>query len=156
MATRRQPDAKTHSLRAHGALNPRPDAVHDELFDGAFFDPRDIVQVRYEMLRRVRTDGRSVSAAATRFGVSRPTFYKVLADFGRDGLPGLVPRKRGPKGGHKITAEVLTAIERARAEDGSMDAAALVDVVRARFGRDVHPRTVERALARRKKNSRGR
>ena len=102
----------------------------------------------------VRSTASTPTAKSRGFGVSRPTFYKVLADFGHDGLPGLIPRKRGPKGGHKITEEVLTEIERALAEDGSLAAAALVDMVRERFGREVHPRTVERALARRKKNSR--
>jgi hypothetical protein len=35
--------------------------------------PRDLVQVKYEMLRRVRVDGHSVSQSATGFGLSRPS-----------------------------------------------------------------------------------
>lgn len=151
MTKRRGADDKTRSLREQGALHPRPSDVKDELFDGAFFDPRDVVQVRYEMLRRVNADGREVSEVAAGFGVSRPTFYKAKEDFEREGLPGLIPRKRGPKGGHKLTEEVLVELERRLQKDASLSSAALADLVREQFGREVHPRTVERALERRKK-----
>lgn len=64
-------DAKRNTLAAHGTLNPRPQNVTDELFQsGEFFDPRDLVQVKYEMLRRVRVDGHSVTQAAAAFGFS--------------------------------------------------------------------------------------
>ena len=47
-------DAKLRSLREQGTLNPRPQAVTDDLFTASeFFDPHDLVQVKYEMLRRV-------------------------------------------------------------------------------------------------------
>ena len=99
MAPSKPADPKTTSLRRHGALNPRPQAVRDELFvAGGFFDRRDLVQVRYEMLRRVLIEGRPISETATRFGVSRPTYYAASASFEGEGLCGLLPRKRGPKG----------------------------------------------------------
>ena len=45
-------DTKIDRLRQSGTLNPRPDTVTDALFqDSAFFDPRDLLQVRYEMVR---------------------------------------------------------------------------------------------------------
>jgi hypothetical protein len=70
------PDAKLQTLQQQGTLNPRPEDVRDELFlQNGFFDPRDLVQVKYEMLCRVETDGKSVTEAATRFGFSRPSFY---------------------------------------------------------------------------------
>ena len=55
---RREEDPKVEALRAARTLNPRPEAVGDERFaaDG-FFDARDVVQVKYEMVRRVRVDG---------------------------------------------------------------------------------------------------
>jgi len=73
------PDAKLQTLQQQGTLNPRPKDVSDELFvqDG-FFDPRDLVQVKYEMLRRVQADGKSVTDAAASFGFSRPSFYQAL------------------------------------------------------------------------------
>src|SRR3990170_2691960 len=104
-------DTKSQSLAQDGALNPHPEAVRDPLFAGnPFFDPKDLVQVRYEMVRRHSIDGMSISDVATAFGFSRPTFYKIQSALAADGLVGLVPRLRGPKGGHKISDEVVAFV----------------------------------------------
>ena len=93
------PEDKAVALRRHHALNPRPQAVGDSAFTSgnAFFDPRDLVQVKYEMLRRVKEDGEPVTQAAADFGFSRPSFYQAQAVFESEGLPGLVPQRPGPK-----------------------------------------------------------
>ncbi|MEA3102092.1 helix-turn-helix domain-containing protein [Caballeronia mineralivorans] len=133
-------------------MNPHAQDVQDPAFIGSdFFDSRDLVQVRYEMLRRVRTEGHAIAEVAARFGVSRPTFYKVQSDFDREGLAGLLPDKRGPRGAHKITDEVMRFIEEARAVDERVSPQMLVERIAAQFGLVVHRRTVERALARPKK-----
>src|SRR5215813_12531675 len=94
--------SKHDALRHNGSLNPHPDVVADPLFrTDDFFDSDDLVQVKYEMLRRVRVDKQSVSQSASAFGFSRPTFYQAHEDFQRDGLAGLLPEKRGPRQGHK-------------------------------------------------------
>ena len=144
-------DPKEAALRALGALHPRPQNVADELFErGDFFDARDVVQVKYEMLRRVRVDGGSVSDAASHFGFSRPTYYQVERAFESEGLPGLVPKKRGPKSAHKLTGTVVDHIEKILEKDPSLKAPALTERIAKRFGLAVHPRSVERALARRR------
>jgi len=108
-----KPDTKLLALAESGTVNPHAQDVQDAAFlDSEFFDPRDLVQVRYEMLRRVRTEGQTVVDAASSFGVSRPTFYKAQADFERAGLAGLLPVKRGPHGPHKITDEVMAFTRR--------------------------------------------
>ena len=85
---RRPIDDKTRTLREHGCLNPHPERVRDPRFlDNAFFDPRDLVQVKYEMLRRVREDGESISGSAARFGLSRPTFYPPPVSYTHLTLP---------------------------------------------------------------------
>lgn len=142
-------DSKLQSLRELGTCNPRPQAVTDDLFtDSEFFDPRDLVQVKYEMLRRVEKEGRSITEAATRFGFSRPSFYQAQAAFQAGGLARLVPRKRGPKKAHKLTAEILEFIRETRQEDPSLRTADLVSRIKERFDLAVHPRTIERGLAR--------
>jgi len=147
MTKRVRPDPKLQALRGHGVLHPHADAVTDALFEQLeFFDPRDLLQVKYEMLRRVEAEGHSVSAAASAFGLSRPSFYQARAAWQREGLSGLVPRKRGPRGGHKLTAQVLAFLERERADDASVSPATLAARVEERFGVRVHPRSVERAL----------
>ena len=152
MSSTRKSDPKRAALTESGTANPHPEAVRDPAFvDSDFFDARDLVQVKYEMLRRVRIERQSIAEAAAQFGLSRPTFYKAQADFARAGLVGLLPVKRGPRGAHKITQEVMGFIEQARAEDEGLDAQVLVERIASRFGRRVHRRTVERALVRAKK-----
>jgi len=146
------PDPKLQSLLEQGCFNPRPQSVSDELFTGnEFFDARDMVQVKYEMLRRVEKDGYSISEAAVSYGFSRPTFYQAQAAFVAGGIAGLVPRKRGPRQAHKLTTEVIGFIAQARGEDPSLKTQDLVDRIRELFDLLVHPRTIERALARTQK-----
>jgi transposase len=152
MAPCRRSDPKVDALKQRGALNPAPGAVSDPLFQGNdFFDPRDRVQVKYEMLRRARIDGEAVNDAAGAFGVSRPTFYQTQSAFQNEGLPGLLPKKRGPRGGHKLTQDVIDHIRECLTEDASLDSTELVRRVEERFRLHVHPRSIERALAREKK-----
>src|ERR1700737_476838 len=113
-------DSKLEALREQGTLNPRPDDVTDPLFaNDSFFDPRDLVQVKYEMLRRVQSEGHSVTGAATAFGFSRPSFYQALSALEEGGLAGLVPHKRGPKQAHKLNDEVLVFLVQTRQKEPS-------------------------------------
>src|SRR5713226_4696011 len=147
-------DPKAQALQHQGALHPRPDSVTDDLFvTREFFDPRDLVQVKYEMLRRVQREGHGVSRSAAAFGFSRPTFYQAQAAFQQGGLPALMPQKRGPKDAHKLTAEVLAFVRQAQQEDPSLRPAALTSRIQDRYGITVHPRSIERALARRQKKT---
>jgi transposase len=145
-------DPKLYSLRQQGTLNPRPQAVTDELFaNSEFFDARDLVQVKYEMLRRVQKEDRSISAAAAAFGFSRPSFYQAQSAFEQGGLAGLVPQKRGPKAAHKLTTEIVDFLQQARQQNPSLRTSQLVALVKQRFKLIVHPRTIERGLARSQK-----
>jgi transposase len=143
------PDPKTLALRQQGCFHPHPERITDELFrTREFFDPRDLIQVKYEMLRRVETEGLPVNQSAAAFGFSRPSFYQAQACFQQGGLPALLPRKRGPKQAHKLTADVLAFIREARQKDPSLRLPALVSRVQDHYGIAVHPRSIERALAR--------
>jgi transposase len=140
-------DEKHAALRAVGALNPHADAVADPAFVGhPFFDPHDLVQVKYEMLRRVHADGHPITQAAAAFGFSRPAFYAAQAALARGGLPALVPQRRGPRRRHKLRPEVLAFLRQARADEPLVPTRELVERVRARFGVVLHPRTIERGL----------
>ena len=148
-------DPKVDALQQQGALNPRSREVRDELFlEGGFFDPRDLVQVKYEMLRRVQADGKPITDAAAAFGFSRPSFYQARSAFEQDGLAGLVPHKRGPKQAHKLTEEVMQFIAEVRGEEPSIRPPELARLIRGRFGTTVHPRSVERGLRRHQKKRR--
>lgn len=144
---------KTAALRRYHALNPRPQAVTDPAFRSGdpFFDRNDLVQVKYEMLRRVREEGLQVSRAAATFGFSRPSFYEAQAVFERAGLPGLVPQRPGPRRAHKLSETVVDFLESSLADDPSLNSAGLARLVKERFDVTVHRRSVERALERRKR-----
>ena len=157
MPRRRHPapeDPKVAALQAAGALHPRPAAVRDEAFTRhEFFDRRDQVQVKYEMLRRHRVDARPVTEVATAFGVSRQAFYVAETSFTAAGLPGLLPRPRGPKRAHKCTDEILDFVEHQRAEDPSRPAAAVAEAAALRR-RDPSPLARAGAGAAKKKRPR--
>ena len=153
---RKKPDPKEEALRAARALNPRPQAVTDpEFARSEFFDARDLVQVKYEMLRRARQDGSTVSDAAAAFGFSRPSFYEAQAAYEAAGLPGLLPKRPGPRRAHKLSETVMQRLVEAAGADPALSSAELVELAQSEFGLRVHPRSVERALARRPKDHSG-
>ena len=106
------------------------------------------MQVKYEMVRQVRVDGQPVSRSAAAFGFSRPSFYQAAAAVDAAGLAGLVPARPGPRRAHKLTDEVVAFARQARAADPVPGWAELAASIADRFGVRVHPRSVERAVAR--------
>lgn len=141
-------ETKRDRLHRLGVLNPRPEAVHAPWFHGSsFFDPHDLVQVKYEMLRHVHQDGINKAQAAALFGLSRPTYYQAEAAFARDGIAGLLPRARGPKAAHKLTDEVMQLIEQHQRPGAPLQARSLATMVQSTLGVSVHPRSIERAMA---------
>jgi transposase len=140
-------DPKTAALLEDGTLNPSPEKVGDPKFQAIeFFDPRDLVQVRYEMLRRVTVDDLSVTQATAEYGVSRPTYYQAKASLDAGGVAGLVPRKRGPRGPHKLQGEILAFVEKHVVPGEPIRARELAMLIRQEFSIEIHPRTIERAL----------
>ena len=143
---------KSHALKRQGCLNAHPETVNDPLFrSNPFFDPNDMLQIKYEMLRRVREDGATVSQVSASFGVSRPTWYLALRAYEQGGLPALLPDRPGPRRAHKLSEEVVDALCTARREQPDLKPDAMVELVRSRFGISVHRRSIERALAKKKK-----
>jgi transposase len=142
-------DPKVRALRAERSLNPRPEAVSDERFSSSeFLDARDLVQVKYEMVRRARVDGEPVSHTAEAFGFSRPSFYAAQSALDQGGLAALVPARPGPRQAHKLTGEVVAFARERLQADPKLSSAGLVELIAERFGVRVHRRSVERALRR--------
>lgn len=144
----RQRTRRQQALQAQGAAHPHPQTVADPLFrDSAFFDPNDLVQVKYEMLRSVQMEGRPVVEAADAFGLSRPVFYVTQELFRCEGLPGLLPHKRGPKRPHKLTDEALDILARAVRDSERMPSGEeLAALLEKRCGVQAHPRSILRRL----------
>ena len=58
---------KIEKLKEQGAHNQHPERIKDEHFLDStleFFDPNDLVQVKYEMLRSIEKEGISVTEAS--------------------------------------------------------------------------------------------
>lgn len=139
--------SKADALSENGTLNPAPEKVRDPKFqEGGFFDPRDVVQVKYEMLRRVSAEKASVTDVSGEYSVSRPTLYQARADFEEAGIAGLVPKKRGPRGPHKLQSEVVAFLKTRLIPGEPIRARELAKLVQNEFGLEVHPRTIERAI----------
>lgn len=144
---------KSERLRASGTFNRSADKVKDTLFSSSdFFDPNDLAQVKYEMVRRVTQDKVPVAKAVSQFGFSRPSFYAAKEALDEFGMTGLIHKKTGPQQGHKLNDEVVEYVLQQLSEDNMLNTATLLQRVESKFGIKVHPRTLERAIAR-KKNS---
>jgi len=145
-------DAKSDVLRRQGVLHRRPQDVTDPLFHSCvFFDARDLVQLKYEMLRRVQVDNLAVATVATRFGFSRSAFYQAQRAYQHHGLAGLIPQRPGPRHAHKLSSKILDFVLQRRAQEPALATASLCQSVQEAFGLSIHPRSLERALARRQK-----
>ena len=144
--------AKRRTLDQSDTLNKNADKVTDPKFKNiAFFDPDDIVQVKYEMLRSVQKDGAAIQQASKSFGFSRITFYKTGKSFNENGLAGLIPKKKGPRRAHKLTREVMEFVGRLLEQKPGIKADAIRRKIKDRFDLTVHKRSIERAIDRSKK-----
>ena len=134
-------NAKRQILQKHGCLHPHPETLSNELFvQQEFFDPADLVQVKYEMLRGVRVEDE----------VRRAGEVGAQAAFERSGLLGLLPAKKGPRRSHKLTEEVMDFVMEELTVDSALQPPELARRIQHRFDITVHPRSIRRALSRRK------
>jgi transposase len=155
MPNQPDPPSKVQALKAAGALNPRAERVRHPLFgQSGFFDPRDLPQLKYETLRALEHEGYSISRAASEFGLSRPTIYQAQGQFEKQGLEGLLPRKRGPKKPHKLTPRVRQYLDKLASSKPQLDSRELVRRLQQRFKVKIHPRTIEKALKAKAKRGR--
>lgn len=143
---------KKRALKEDGVLNHHAKKVTDPIFrKEVFFDPDDLVQVKYEMVRQVTVEGKSISEAAKNFGMTRPTWYQAKAAIEEGGILGLIPEKSGPKTGHKISDEILEFVLSKKDLDSSMTPKLIAEEVKREFSISVHPRTILRAFGSQKK-----
>jgi hypothetical protein len=78
------------------------------------------VQVKYEMLGRVQSEGHAVSHSAAISGSPAPRSTKRRLRSSREVCRALRPQKRGPKKTHKLTAEVLALVRQTQQQDPSL------------------------------------
>ena len=136
---------KEKSLKENGSFNKQFMSVSAELFKtSSFFEEKDIVQVKYEMLRAVSKDEVSVTDAANDFGFSRKTYYQVSKAFDTGGLSALIPKKTGPKGPSKLYGDVSRFIDAYSSEHKNANASEIAEKLETSLEIRVHPRSIER------------
>ena len=146
---------KIDILKENGTYNPRHEKVTATRFQsGVFFDSRDLVQVKYEMLRSVATGECSITQASEQYGISRESIYKNKAAYEAGGIQALIPKKPGPKGAHKLTKQGQSFIDSYVADHPSASASETNAKLREKTGISVHNRTVERYLSKKRQGSR--
>ncbi len=144
-------NTKLKRLRASGTLNSRPESVTDSLFaNSSFFDPNDLLQVRYEMIRS-HTKDTTLKETADRYGMSIPTCVRLKRDYREGGLQALIPRRRGPRGPRKITPMVVAFAHTYLEQHGDTSIRKLAERVGEHFQISIHFSALYRALS--KKNS---
>jgi transposase len=139
--------SKEESLKDNGSYNRYHMNVNADIFKTSpFFDVKDLVQVKYEMLRAVAKDGGRVTDVAEEYGFSRKTYYQIFNAFEEGGLNALMPKKTGPKGPSKLQGEISEFIDTYKTDHKNAKARAteIAAKLEERFGVRIHIRTIER------------
>ena len=143
--------SKLDVLKENGTYNKRHASVKKAAFiEDEFYDPRDIVQVKYEMLREANDSNRAISAVTEDFGFSRTAFYNIRESFEKDGITALLPDKPGPRQAHKLTEVLQEFIEGYVATFPNASATEITAAIQSEKGIQISKRTIERYTAKKK------
>jgi transposase len=140
-------ELKEDALKKSNSFNHNHKKVTADIFRTApFFDRKDIVQVKYEMVRAVSNAEGSITEISSDFGFSRKSYYQISKAFQGGGLCALVPKKTGPQKPHKLTPEASAFIDSYLADKPNAKPAELAAALEAKTGVSIHPRTIYRHL----------
>ena len=143
---------KIRTLIENGSFNKSADSVNNSIFrSNPYFDPHDLVQVKYEMLRAVKTDGLNVSDASKQFGFSRTAYYKIEKRFSDAGVDGLCTQKTGPKFPSKITSDVEEYVAQLKEDNPDITNDDIIEKIKSEKGVSIHKRSLQRAQAKKKR-----
>jgi len=138
---------KESFLLKEGLLNPKPDRVMYPLFKTHdFFNPLDLPQVRYEMLRCARAGEQSVSGACKTFGFSREYFYRLDRSFMGQGYAALLGSQVGRRPLILLNQEIVSFIIFEKIRNSRITASTLRKQIQERYNVECSIRTVERVV----------
>jgi transposase len=142
---------KSEFLKANGTYNKRHGLVKkSEFLLDDFYDPIDVVQVKYEMLRDTKESGKSIGAVAQEFGFSRTAYYNSKEGFEKNGMSALLPEKTGPKHPHKLKGPILEFVNEYTATRPNASAAQVVSAIKTEKDVVISKRTIERYAEKKK------
>lgn len=140
-------DTKSKFLQKEGLVNPKPERVTNPLFGTyEFFDPLDLPQVRYEMLRIARVDHAPVSEACRQFGFSREYFYRLERDFMSRGYVSLLGSFRGRRPLIALNQELVNFIIHRKMTTPNLTGEDLRNELKTAYQVECSRRTVERII----------
>ncbi len=140
-------ETKKKFLEQEGLLNPKPERVSHPLFESLdFFDPLDLPQIRYEMIRAGRVENISVADACKLFGFSREYFYKLERAFMARGYVALLGSTMGRRPIIALNQEVANFIVHRKIEEPKVSGESLRLEIRQNYNVDCSRRTVERIV----------
>jgi transposase len=141
--------SKQDVLMKNGTFNKNHNRVTEPRFiNDDFYDPQDLAQVKYEMLRTARESERSVEEITDSFGFSRAGFYKIKKSFEEEGASAFASNKTGPRGAWKLTEEIRLFIDSYLLEHPDVGSEDIADLLEAERGLEISKRTIERYRAR--------
>jgi len=139
------PMEKKEILIKNGTFNKNHEKVKREGFiEGGFYDPMDIVQVRYEMIKDVDNSGKTIEQISSEYGYSRASYYHIKDNFDKGGMTALIPEKTGPKEARKLTSDLQDYIKEYTQRDPKASSSKIAEEIESVKGVTVSKRTVER------------
>jgi len=138
---------KADFLRSEGILNARSERVTHPLFETLdFFDPLDLPQVRYEMLRAARVEGIPVAQACRLLGFSREYFYRLERAFMERGYVALLGAPMGRRPLIALNQEIVNFVVHRKLEQPKLSGEQLRQEILRLHKVDCSRRTVERIV----------
>ena len=138
---------KKKFLESRGLLNTRLERVTHPLFLSLdFFDPLDLPQVRYELLRAARAEDTSVAEACKLFGFSREYFYRLERAFMERGYVALLGLPRGRRPLIALNQEIVNFVVHRKLEQPTLSGEELRKEILTLYKVDCSRRTVERIV----------
>ena len=136
---------KKEILMKNGTFNKNYKKVTEEKFsEGGFYDPMDIVQVRYEMIKETERGGKTIDRISNAYGYSRASYYHIRDNFNKNGMSALIPERTGPKDASKLTGDLREFINEYIGRAPSASSSKIAKAIEQSKGVSVSKRTVER------------
>lgn len=138
---------KIEFLKKQEILNPKPDRILCKRFQTIdFFDPLDLPQVRYEMLRSARVENIPVVEACRNFGFSREYFYRLERGFMERGYASLLGSRKGRRPVIALSQEIVNFIVHRKIEEPNISGESLRTEILRLYKVSCSRRTVERIV----------
>lgn len=139
---------KEERLKESNTYNPKCDKVTAcDFIENEVMDSRDLLQVRYEIVRAIEYDNKPVKEICSEFGVSASTARRYVRNLKEGGLIALVPEQKGPSGPTKLSKDAADFIDTYLKNNPKASGGKVHNALENRLHPGISKRTVERYLS---------